>query len=219
MLVKKCSQCKKTQVLNQYSKNISTKDGLQAECRSCKNKSQQKWRAKNKKNKPPKKQGCKENRNYATAENIIKDNIKADSKTGCWEWQRSRNVAGYGVTMYNGKKWMAHRLSAHLLMDVNKKTHFMDGDICCHKCDNPGCCNPEHLFIGSHSDNMRDMHNKRRNADSLWIDSIRKGIHRKELDELLSYDLCESLSKETQDKMLQEIREKHRLENIKYKKN
>lgn len=80
-----------------------------------------------------------------------------DENTGCWEWQRHKNEDGYGTVRLNGKMWKAHRAAYALFV----------GDIAadmrvCHRCDNPGCVNPEHLFLGTQLDNIQDMLTKGR---------------------------------------------------------
>lgn len=77
--------------------------------------------------------------------------------TGCWEWQLSKNHKGYGFTYHRGRTWKAHRLSWHLF-----RGDIPVGVCVLHHCDNPGCCNPEHLFLGTNSDNVRDMVSKGR---------------------------------------------------------
>jgi len=87
---------------------------------------------------------------------------------GCWEWTGWKNHDGYGFFRYlNKKEIQAHRFSAkHLAgQDITNK-------VVCHKCDNPGCVNPEHLFVGTQSDNVRDMHIKKRHK----IPPSQKGI-------------------------------------------
>lgn len=81
-------------------------------------------------------------------------------KTGCWEWVGTKIKQGYGHISWNGKQTRVHRLSAYLWMnfDFNKNLEI------CHKCDNPACFNPEHLFVGTHKDNAKDMINKNRQA-------------------------------------------------------
>lgn len=74
----------------------------------------------------------------------------------CWPWTGA-NCNGYGVISMDDRNVRATRVS-YLL-------HFGPFDeslIMCHHCDNPACVNPRHLFLGSHSDNMRDMHRKNR---------------------------------------------------------
>ena len=84
--------------------------------------------------------------------------IRYDAVTGCWNWTGWRNERGYAKVWYLGKMVWLHRLSAHfyLRFDLRSKLHVL------HKCDNPSCFNPKHLFIGTHQDNMQDATNKGR---------------------------------------------------------
>lgn len=81
--------------------------------------------------------------------------------TNCWEWKGGKNKQGYGLLKYENKNWSSHRLSYHVF---NQK--IPDNMIVCHKCDNPTCINPSHLFIGTYKDNMEDMYNKGRGFKS-----------------------------------------------------
>jgi hypothetical protein len=78
---------------------------------------------------------------------------------GCWGWIASMDKDGYGNMMYNRKGIRAHRASWMI--------HFGDipeGLWVLHKCDNPTCANPKHLFLGSAKDNNHDMIKKGRNV-------------------------------------------------------
>jgi len=79
------------------------------------------------------------------------------SDSGCWEWVGSMDRNGYGSFSMNGKSMGAHRAS-WLLYEGD----IPEGMLLCHKCDNPSCVNPGHLFLGTQSDNMRDAYNKGR---------------------------------------------------------
>ncbi len=76
---------------------------------------------------------------------------------GCWIWLGARGANGYGVVSYNRKLISTHRASwlAH--------NGSLPADLCVlHTCDNRGCINPEHLFLGTYQDNHDDMHRKGR---------------------------------------------------------
>lgn len=77
-------------------------------------------------------------------------------KNGCWEWPRLSNT-GYGGLRVNGKFILAHRFAWMLTFGP-----IPDGKLVCHHCDNPPCCNPEHLFLGTKLDNYKDMESKGR---------------------------------------------------------
>lgn len=80
------------------------------------------------------------------------------SASGCWEWTRQRNIPGYGVQRVDGKDCSVHRISK-AVFDAFDRSCTLD---VCHHCDNPPCFNPAHLFVGTHTDNMRDMFKKGR---------------------------------------------------------
>jgi hypothetical protein len=77
----------------------------------------------------------------------------------CWEWQGARAASGgYGVLRENGKTIRASRL----VLELASGQPIPPRMFACHHCDNPPCCNPLHLFIGTPRDNMQDMIRKRR---------------------------------------------------------
>lgn len=82
------------------------------------------------------------------------------TKSGCWEWTGWKNQCGYGCLEIKGKEYRAHRLSYELHY---KKSPDMLQVL--HKCDNPCCINPEHLFLGTQADNVRDMVEKKRGVN------------------------------------------------------
>lgn len=78
--------------------------------------------------------------------------IMPNMTTPCWEWTKCRNNWNYGVTSF-GK---GRTLGTHKLAWILTNGEVPEGYLVLHKCDNPPCCNPEHLFIGTQSDNVRD---------------------------------------------------------------
>lgn len=69
----------------------------------------------------------------------------------CWEWMGGRLKTGYGAFWLNGRTEKAHRVSWEI-----HRGKIPEGLFVLHKCDNPPCVNPEHLFIGTTLDNVRD---------------------------------------------------------------
>lgn len=86
---------------------------------------------------------------------------KIDTSGECWTWTAAIDQKGYGCFMRRGVPTRAHRVAYEL-------THgpIPPGLLALHRCDNPPCCNPAHLFLGTHADNVRDMDRKGRRRNT-----------------------------------------------------
>lgn len=120
----------------------------------------------------------------------LRDRCKL-TESGCWEWQGA-TAAGYGRLKINRKLESAHRLAFQL---ANPEVDVKGYDVC-HRCDNRRCCNPEHLFKGTRSENMQDCKAKGRlnhavKYDESFLDSVREmlgmGIPRREVSRRLGW--------------------------------
>jgi len=83
-------------------------------------------------------------------------NQRLDKTGDCWLWLKGKDKDGYGQcqSSFYGKH---HKVSrSHQLSFVAFKGEIPEGKIVCHTCDNPSCCNPEHLYAGSWQDNVED---------------------------------------------------------------
>lgn len=86
-------------------------------------------------------------------------NVQPEPNSGCWLWDAAWKARGYGYCNRKsiGLGTAAHRISYSLFVgDIPEDMHVL------HKCDITCCVNPDHLFLGSHDDNMKDMARKGR---------------------------------------------------------
>ena len=122
------------------------------------------------------------------------ERLKARCKltdSGCWEWQGA-TAAGYGRVKVWRKVVSAHRLAFQL---ANPDVDVKGFDVC-HRCDNRRCCNPEHLFKGTRSENMQDCKRKGRLNHTVrygedFIETVREmlseGFARREISRRLGW--------------------------------
>lgn len=88
----------------------------------------------------------------------------------CWPWLAFANDGGYGMFRFRGRIVLAPRFALLLAGE-----DLPVGSLACHRCDNPPCCNPAHLYVGTAGSNLQDAWNRgqktwTRPANPTWID-------------------------------------------------
>lgn len=116
------------------------------------------------------------------AEHIINSSIKTDRD--CWEFRRRTNQRGYGSVYVTIEKRKINK-STHKLVYEQLCGPVPPGMFVCHKCDNPLCCNPAHLFISDCKGNARDMVEKGRGKTVLTWGPI-NGNHKLTTEQVYS---------------------------------
>lgn len=155
-LDKKCISCNVELTTLTARKRRDVVSGFRNQCKSCHN-------AAGRKNTKKKKcEQCgvlgimKGKRSFCSLLCRFK-NYCTPTHQGCWEWRgRWRDGDGYGLFVIGKKRYRAHRISYELF-----KNKIGDGLLVCHSCDNPPCVNPNHLWLGTVADNVRDYINKK----------------------------------------------------------
>lgn len=93
-----------------------------------------------------------------TQKNINNFWKKVNKTDKCWEWTGGKHTQGYGQLKIKNITNKAHRVS----FEMYHNRRINEGMCICHICDNPSCVKPDHLFEGTHTDNMIDRNNKGR---------------------------------------------------------
>lgn len=91
--------------------------------------------------------------------NMARIEARVDKSTGCWVWLGSKSKRGYGKIGVGGGK---SPQGVHRVMWELVNGPIPTGLFVCHHCDNPPCCNPDHLFVGTAKDNVQDAISKGR---------------------------------------------------------
>ena len=105
----------------------------------------------------------------ANTPDVLWEKVEIKQPHECWPWKGYKNEEGYGRTWINDNGYYAHRVIFNLVypnviqLSAPKSTH--ESGFLLHTCDNPSCCNPAHLFVGTHADNMADKVSKGRSPN------------------------------------------------------
>lgn len=102
-----------------------------------------------------------------------------EPNSGCWLWTATSVRGGYGMIKSGDKNHLAHRVSWSLY-----RGDIPDEMLVCHSCDTPACVNPDHLFLGSQKDNMRDMLSKDRLPSRKGSKNPRAKLSESDIDEI-----------------------------------
>ncbi len=88
------------------------------------------------------------------------ENIDKRTDNDCWNWMGYKDIGNYGKININNKTYYAHRF-------IYEQTFgkILGGSFILHKCNNPSCCNPKHLYSGTQKDNIKQMYNDKRNVN------------------------------------------------------
>lgn len=102
----------------------------------------------------------------ANTPDVLWSKVEKKGEDECWPWIGYRNKQGYGRVMINDWSYYAHRVIFNLanpgVINLKAPKSSDETGFLLHSCDNPCCCNPKHLRVGTHADNMADKATKGR---------------------------------------------------------
>jgi hypothetical protein len=155
LLEKKCSKCKLLLPFSEFYKNRCHPSGYHNHCKAC-------FRVTSKQNTVK-----KQTENFDWEDYLLDNRERFEPRfwnrankpeVGCWTWKGCTNSRGYGQFAIKGRVKSSHRVA--YVLTYGK---IGDRELCvCHRCDTPPCIRPDHLFLGTHKDNLADCAKKGR---------------------------------------------------------
>ena len=104
----------------------------------------------------------------ANTPDVLWNKVDIKGEDECWNWKGYKNGGRYGRTWIDDRGYYAHRVIFNLAypntITLSAPKDSDESGFLLHTCDNPSCCNPKHLFVGTHADNMADKVAKNRQA-------------------------------------------------------
>ena len=127
-----------------------------------------------------------------TVKERLLNSIEIITESGCWIWLQHLNAYGYGAITVDKKVVGAHRVAYQEFIGSIPESMCV-----CHECDIPACINPNHLFLGTHADNMKDK------ADKGRISGIKnpRSKHRKALKQKHTLRRADNIGAETPEEL------------------
>ncbi len=108
---------------------------------------------------------------------------KVEKTKGCWNWTGSKDTYGYGSIRIRVRGKIITPIASRISFLLENK-EIPRGMCVCHKCDNPKCVRPSHLFLASHKENMRDMLKKGRRASTVGLKNPKCKLTEKDVLEI-----------------------------------
>jgi hypothetical protein len=154
--MKRCSSCKTFKPMAEFYRNRSMPDGCAHRCIPCDLEALRQYKNRKRGGPPRYFSAC---RTDAERREWFEEKYTPEPNTGCWIWLQRMDKMGYGVAFFGPNRGgqLAHRVAYELLVGP-----IPEGKYLCHKCDTPLCINPQHMFIGDDSSNLRDCVRKER---------------------------------------------------------